>query len=97
MPKRQKWNQSEDKALKKIIAGLEEFKKDIIIKWDYVSLHLNLLSFQKSAKQCRERCFKKLDPTADPKPVTRKMDRKREQRIIAALQTQKKPLERNFK
>ena len=71
--KRQTWCQEENEMLIKIINEANSSKVDISLKWERVAIEMAKNGFQKSAKQCRERSVKKMDPKTEPRSFTGKM------------------------
>jgi hypothetical protein len=60
--KRQTWSDQENEMLIKIMADNNPMKVDSALKWERISIEMAKNGFQKTAKQCRERYYKKMDP-----------------------------------
>lgn len=64
--KRQTWSDPENEMLIKIMADNNQLKIDNALKWERVSIEMAKNGFQKTAKQCRERSYKKVDSKTKP-------------------------------
>ena len=91
--KRQTWCNDENEMLIKIINEANSSKVDSSLKWERVAAEMSKSGFQKSAKQCRERFFKELDPETKPGSVAREMGFRGKPEAVRTVPFQTEPLE----
>ena len=90
MTKRQKWTAKEDTDLSKLVYENEEDPR-----WDVIAYNMEELGHRKSAKQCRERFYNKMDASDKPKAKQANMDRHGQCSSFPFTKEPKKPLEKD--